>query len=798
MNRRISRVFLFTLVLMGSLMPTVQAYTAVSAGRSAGGGVQVTQTFPPDMANAVSPTTPLTVEFGGTVSQAFYQTINLNLFQGNKLVDGEMFYNPSARQIMFKSKKPLQDGNTYTAHLTFADGAGGNSEKVWNFRVGGTAHVSAGSSSEDSAGGAYSDASPRSAGSLRIVQASMAAGSVETQKPLEITFSEPLDLVSLREAPVRLVCGKTSIGIDYRLSRDRQTLTMIPRTSIQTGKDYGITLSQALRGNSGSRLPKNTIIQFQLVDAQANTDVMPNVIEETSPETSSVQTGGFENPFGGNSGNFKTAQTPARRALPAVPNAPLRLVGLSPQNGQTVNSLSVPVSVAFSSELRAETLNEFTFRLEDDFGPVPAKIRYFPGRKVGTLTPIGVLDAQKTYRVVITQGITDVAGQPLQKGMTATFSTTSRAISPEVPEMFAAAPNRATRVNGDNALRSRAPSRSDGDRQNYQEPDQESAELESMGDPIQRPASSRSQNSARRARDNANSNSDANSREGLSTFKVSQIMPGSNAQAVARDARIFVYFSEDANPSTLNPVNISIFGEQRRVEGKVIYDSRRRCALFIPAARLKSDTEYKVIISDKIRSSRGERLCNRVSWQFVTSGENGPSIQARRVYEADASFDIPLLDGRNPRRGNPAPARTISGPRHTATLAVASTSGGSGSAFNFLPENHWSFKSLRRVASKGLLSDFPFRSTSGITRYEFANAVNSALGTLKSLRNNPKMPRLKVADLVELQQLVVEYRGELRSYRADTTWFEKFMERQGIRLQDVERRVAALNGRSSG
>ncbi|NLI77938.1 MAG: Ig-like domain-containing protein [Candidatus Riflebacteria bacterium] len=775
MNRRLFRSFLFSLGLLACLTTPLHAAMGMSSTRGPGGGVQVVQTFPPDMANAVSPTTPLTVEFGGNVDQSFYQTINLNLFQGNKLVDGEMFYNPAARQIMFKAKKPLQGGETYTAHLTWAAGAG-NGEKVWNFQVGGAAPATPKTPGDGGAAPA--------AGSLRIVQASMAAGTIDSDKPLEITFSEPIDLGSLREAPVRMMSGKTPMGIDYRLSRDRKTLTLIPRTALQPGQDYGITLTPALAGGSGSRLAKNVVIPFQF----ASGEVAPNVIEEAPPEeTLSTAAGnGLENPFGGN--DAVAAPRPTRAAAPVRPATPLKLVGLSPQNNATVANLSVPVTVAFSSEIRPETLNEFTFRLEDDFGPVPAKIRYFPGRKQGTLTPIGVLDAMKTYRVVVTQGITDAAGRNLQKGITTTFATSSPTASPEVPDVYASDPAPA-----------RTPARAPARRPTAlpaptREPDQESAELESFDDgpgmamvePRTPPAPVPTRTATRTAPTRP-ANRSANRRQALSSFKVSQILPGANAQAVARDSRIYVYFSEPAQTTTVNPINISVFGEQRRVEGKVVYDAGRNCAVFHPAEPLKAETEYKVLVNDKIRSANGEALSSRVSWAFQTTGETRRTWQARPAYEADASFDIPLVDGRGGAR---APA---SRPTQASLAAPAA----SGPIFSTVPANHWTFKSLRHIAGKGLLSSFPFSSTSGVTRYQFANALSTALGTLRAMGNNPGKTRLKVADMVELYQLVVAFRSELRSFGVDTAWFEAFMARQGVRAPDVAARVAALNRRSS-
>ncbi|HMM60777.1 MAG TPA: Ig-like domain-containing protein, partial [Candidatus Rifleibacterium sp.] len=140
----------------------------------------------------------------------------------------------------------------------------------------------------------------------------------------------------------------------------------------------------------------------------------------------------------------RVAQTPAmtntRAATMSQPAAaPTQIVGLSPQNGSRVTNLTQPITIAFSEEVMPDTLNEFTFRLEDDFGPVPARIHYFKGNKQATLTPVGLLDSNKSYRIVVTQGITDAFGRPPRRGINAMFPPPTRAAAPAMPQ-YAAQP----------------------------------------------------------------------------------------------------------------------------------------------------------------------------------------------------------------------------------------------------------------------------------------------------------------------------------------------------------------------
>ena len=62
------------------------------------------------------------------------------------------------------------------------------------------------------------------------------------------------------------------------------------------------------------------------------------------------------------------------------------------------------------------------------------------------------------------------------------------------------------------------------------------------------------------------------------------------------------------------------------------------------------------------------------------------------------------------------------------------------------------------------------------------------------MQHAPSKPRLRIADMVELEQLVIEFRSELKSYNVNTIWFETFLQQQGVNLQQIEAKVNKLNG----
>ncbi|NCB37507.1 MAG: hypothetical protein EOM80_01950 [Erysipelotrichia bacterium] len=749
--------------------------------------INVAKHFPVNMATGVSPETPLTVEFGGAVNQSFYQTVNFNLFNGTEPVEGELFYNPSARQVMFKSRQPLGGGQTYTAQLSYYDGLGRTSEKVWSFQ---TAAAGLSQAPTSSSVPSVQIANQATEKSLVLTNANMGNGSIRADMPMEISFSEPIDVVSLKSAPVQLFEDNRPVGIDYRLSRDMKTITVSPRTALKEGSSYAIAVEKSLSSTTGSRLHKKTLIPFKFAGNFDEPQIAINEIEER-PAQNIDNNEVYDNPFAEatqapvSRPKAQTAKRPAAKAalqMVAQPVAePVQIVGMAPQNGSRVSNLTQPVTIAFSEEIKPETLNEFTFRLEDDFGPVPAKIHYFKGNKQATLTPVGLLDSNKNYRIVVTQGITDFSGKPIRSGINSMFTTSSPNVAPAMPQISAkpaVAPQRETEE-------------LEGFESNYEDPMAAMSEqAENIENFRQRPNIATGNVAMKTASAKApadkrvrNGNETAKTAQGnLKAFKVTSIFPGADTNNVARKAKIAVHFSEPADPRTVNNINISVFGNQVRVDGKVTYDRQQNRAIFEPSNQLDAKTEYKVIISDKIRSRMGEQLTQRFSWQFATTGNSrNQYLPTQKTAEADAAFFIPLVDSK--LKKNPGQGASI------AQKNMPTTNG----SFSFVSPRHWAFKSVKHITNKGILNAFPFVYTDNVTRYEFASAINNALGNLKSMQHMSSRPRLKVADMVQLEQLVIEFRNELKSYGVNTAWFESFLQQQGVNLQQVELKVKKLN-----
>ena len=892
--------------------------------------------FPDNMAVGISPETPLTVEFGGALNQSFYQNVSFNLFNGTEPVNGELFYNPAARQIMFKASKPLSQGQTYTAQVSFYDGLGRTSEKVWSFQTAnlGEAATNNATTNQNNISKANTSSNQEQTANnknLVLTNASMGVGTLRSDAPMEVSFSEALDVASLKSAPVQLFENNRPVGIDYRLSKDMKTITVSPRNALKANASYAITIDKTIASTSGKKLAKKTLIPFKISDNASESAVSQYELEERPAPKSKVATNminngiqqgqalyqqsqqninqaynniqqntnqnlaamqqnanqalngyqqnaaqtlngyqqnatqalngyqqnanqvlngyqqnavqalngyqqnanqalngyqqnatqalngyqqnlnknlgvvsqniqsNIENPFDNqtaaavkpNMTNYSINQLQVARAQQSLqPQAPIaeqvKLIGLAPQNGSKVTNLAQPITIGFSDEIKPETLNEFTFRLEDDFGPVPAKIHYFKGNKQATLTPIGLLEAEKNYRVIVTQGITDLNGRPIKSGINSMFATITPSTSPAVPNMNMpqsvasnASPQREAQEleSFDNARANTAQHPNLSNQNSY---NQNMAYKQQMNENLARTSNPYMSSADKTVRASAKEEARA-----LNAFKVASIYPGLNSDNISRKSKIAVHFTEACDPKTVNNINISVFANQTRVDGKVTYDRRNNRAIFEPSRPLEAKTEHKVIVSDKILSKTGEQLSQRFSWTFSTTADtrNQYVPTVAKTAEADSAFYIPLVD-----------SKVKMTPGQSAALASqkANTSNTSTSSFTYVSSKHWSFKSMKHITNKGILNSYPFTFTDNVTRYEFASAINNALNNLKAMQNaNAK--KLRVADMIELEQLIIEYRSELKSYGVNTLWFENFLQGQGVNLNQVETKVRQLN-----
>jgi len=119
----------------------------------------------------------------------------------------------------------------------------------------------------------------------------------------------------------------------------------------------------------------------------------------------------------------------------AVVVTPPELVSTVPANAATNVPLNQAVSATFTEAMNPLSITTSTFQLTQGGTLVPATIAYDSINFIATLTPTNPLTASTTYTATVTDGVTDLAGNPL--GTTGapnlwTFTTGSTLITPPV------------------------------------------------------------------------------------------------------------------------------------------------------------------------------------------------------------------------------------------------------------------------------------------------------------------------------------------------------------------------------
>ncbi|MCP4091781.1 MAG: Ig-like domain-containing protein [Gammaproteobacteria bacterium] len=101
---------------------------------------------------------------------------------------------------------------------------------------------------------------------------------------------------------------------------------------------------------------------------------------------------------------------------------PPEVTSMTPAPGATGVSTGIVISVTFSEQLNADTLDSDTFFISAS-PPLNASVSYDAGTSTATMTPEIPLNSASTYTVFLTTGIEDNAGNNLSELITWTFTT---------------------------------------------------------------------------------------------------------------------------------------------------------------------------------------------------------------------------------------------------------------------------------------------------------------------------------------------------------------------------------------
>jgi hypothetical protein len=211
---------------------------------------------------------------------------------------------------------------------------------------------------------------------------------VPTNTTVQVTFSEAMDSATFLPTNVFLKNTGTGVVVAASLAYNRLTnvLTLTPSGPLSNATNYTLTVTTGVKDVAGNALAAQFTSSFTTV---ALADTTAPTITSRSP----------------------------------TPNA-------------TDVAITTTVVVTFSEPMNQATIVGTTnIRLAPDSAPgstVAATISYNSATNAATLTPTAPLLNNVTYRVTVTTGVTDVAGNALASQATWTFKTIADTTPPTV------------------------------------------------------------------------------------------------------------------------------------------------------------------------------------------------------------------------------------------------------------------------------------------------------------------------------------------------------------------------------
>ncbi|HNY13845.1 MAG TPA: Ig-like domain-containing protein, partial [Candidatus Wallbacteria bacterium] len=104
-----------------------------------------------------------------------------------------------------------------------------------------------------------------------------------------------------------------------------------------------------------------------------------------------------------------------------------KVTTVNPQNGASEVSKHIQIQASFSKKLKSATINKYTFFISNDATEeqVSGKVIYDTAKSMATFMPSEEFKEGVTYRATLTEGITDLARNPLEKGISWAFTVGS-------------------------------------------------------------------------------------------------------------------------------------------------------------------------------------------------------------------------------------------------------------------------------------------------------------------------------------------------------------------------------------
>lgn len=328
----------------------------------------VVSTSPTDLATNVAANAVISAIFSkamdGTTINA--TTFTLKVTATGVPVTGTVAYsvgNPAT----FTPTVALASSTTYTAtittgaHDTFGNALAAN--KVWTFII--------------------ADIIPPT---VQSVSPANGAASVAVNSAVNITFSEPMDPLTINGTNITLKTTSSGTAVTGTVTYNAatNTATFTPSGALAFGTGYTVTVTTGVKDVAGNALAT----QF--------------------------------------TSTFATAAAPD--------TTPPTVVSTVPTDGATTVAINTTVTATFSEAMDPLTITTSTFTLKTTAGAVAVTgtVSYDAGTKTATFTPSSPLANNTGYTATVTTGVKDLAGNNMVANKVFTFTTVADTTPPTV------------------------------------------------------------------------------------------------------------------------------------------------------------------------------------------------------------------------------------------------------------------------------------------------------------------------------------------------------------------------------
>jgi hypothetical protein len=350
-------------------------------------------------------------------------------------------------------------------------------------------------------------------------------------------------------------------------------------------------------------------------------------------------------------GSALTVFAVAAISLTGCPPAnPLTVSSTNPTNGATGISLSTTISATFSKEMDPGTINEGTFTLESDLGPVAGAVAY--SGITATFNPSELLAPSTRYTATVTTGVQDREKKPLAANRVWSF-TTGADPDTTAPEVTITDPQSgAVDVPPDTML-----SATFSEAMAPLSISEASFTLNEGATPVEgsivytgltatftpttdlMPETLYTATITTGATDESGS---ALAENFVWTFTtgaagettapvVSSTDPADGAQDVATNMNLSATFSEAMNPTTVTPAAFTLRQDTTPVLGTVVYAGVT--AVFTPVAELAPNEVYTATMTTEAEDEAGNGLAEDYTWTFTTG--DAPDLISPAVNSTD-------------------------------------------------------------------------------------------------------------------------------------------------------------------